>query len=197
MNNEINIRAGCRYPCFAPVILFLLILAWGVPARAGNASLEDMVVSKTRNFCLVSFRVTGCFTEEMIKAIDNGIPATFTFFVGLYRIRPFWRDKEIANLEVRHSIRYDNLRKTYRVRLSEKENQVFYTKDFKKARKLMSEINGLEVAELRDLKKGSRYQVRMMAKLDKVKLPFYLHYVLFFVSLWDFDTDWYAVNFSY
>jgi monoamine oxidase len=40
--------------------------------------------------------VTGCFTEEMIKAIDNGIPATFTFFVGLYRIRPFWRDKEVS-----------------------------------------------------------------------------------------------------
>jgi hypothetical protein len=37
----------------------------------------------------------------------------------------------------------------------------------------------------------------MMAQLDKIRLPFYLHYVLFFVSLWDFETDWYAVDFRY
>jgi hypothetical protein len=29
------------------------------------------------------------------------------------------------------------------------------------------------------------------AKLDKVRLPLYMEYVFFFVSLWDFETDWY------
>jgi len=28
-------------------------------------------------------------------------------------------------------------------------------------------------------------------------LPFYLDYVLFFLSLWDFETDWYSVVFKY
>jgi hypothetical protein len=28
-------------------------------------------------------------------------------------------------------------------------------------------------------------------------LPFYLHYVLFFLSFWDFETDWYTVDFIY
>ena len=48
-----------------------------------------------------------------------------------------------------------------------------------------------------EMKKGFHYQVQMMAQLDKIKLPFYLHHVLFFLSLWDFETDWYAVDFRY
>jgi len=39
--------------------------------------------------------------------------------------------------------------------------------------------------------------LRVKAELEKVRLPLYLHYVLFFVSLWDFETDWYTVDFIY
>jgi len=35
------------------------------------------------------------------------------------------------------------------------------------------------------------------AELNKLTLPFHLHYVLFFVSLWDFETDWYTIDFVY
>jgi len=50
---------------------------------------------------------------------------------------------------------------------------------------------------MHQLKKGKRYQLQMMAQLDRIRLPFHLHYVLFFLSLWDFETDWYAVDFRY
>ena len=59
----------------------------------------------------------------------------------------------------------------------------------------MSEIVALKVIPIRHLKRDKRYQLQMMAQLDKIKLPLYLHYVLFFLSLWDFETDWYTLNF--
>jgi hypothetical protein len=85
----------------------------------------------------------------------------------------------------------------YMVTLSEKDDKVFYVADFDKAKKLMSEIRGLGITRLHNLQKGKRYQVRMMAELDKITLPFYLDYILFFLSLWDFETDWYTVDFSF
>jgi len=36
-----------------------------------------------------------------------------------------------------------------------------------------------------------------MAELDKLELPLYLHYIFFFLYLWDFKTDWHAVDFRY
>ena len=41
----------------------------------------------------------------------------------------------------------------------------------------MSEIVGLKITNIKNLQKDKHYQVRMMAELDKIKLPFYLHYV--------------------
>ncbi|NQT10914.1 MAG: DUF4390 domain-containing protein, partial [Desulfobacteraceae bacterium] len=41
------------------------------------------------------------------------------------------------------------------------------------------------------------YQIRAKAELGKLTLPFYLHYILFFVSLWDVETDWYTIDFIY
>jgi len=61
----------------------------------------------------------------------------------------------------------------------------------------MTEIKGLRIASLNELEKGQTYSVSTKAKLSKVTLPLKLHYVLFFVSLWDFDTDWYSVEFIY
>jgi hypothetical protein len=68
---------------------------------------------------------------------------------------------------------------------------------FDEAKKLMAEVMAIKLIPLHQLKKGSRYQIQMMAELDKLELPFYLHYILFFLYLWDFKTDWYAVDFRY
>lgn len=178
-------------------ILLLLLPALEIPAKAKGASLEDIVVTNTRDDLLVYFSVRGCFTTEMIKAIQNGIPTTFNFFVQLFEKKDYALDKKIADLRVSHTIRYDNLKKTYLVTLGEKKGKVVSVKDFEEAKKLMSEVVGLDVAKLTHLQRKRRYRVRMMAQLDRIELPFHLHYVLFFLSLWNFETDWCTVEFGY
>jgi len=165
--------------------------------HASEARLTDIVLTNTRDHVVVYFRVADCFTEEMVEAIHNGIPATFTFFVRLQESRRFWPDRSIADLKVSHEIQYDGLKKNYRVRLSERDNETHRVTDFEEAKKMMSEIVALEITELGNLRTGERYQVKMMAELDTIKLPFYLDYVFFFLSLWDFETDWFTVDFKY
>ena len=71
------------------------------------------------------------------------------------------------------------------------------TQSFSEAQKYMAEIDSLKIVPLRRLEKGTLYQIRAKAELRHQTLPFYLHYVLFFVSLWDFETDWYTIDFIY
>ena len=91
----------------------------------------------------------------------------------------------------------DNLKKAYKVRLSERNSEVTLLEDFREAKSLMSKVVGVKLTEISKLQQGNRYQIRMMAELDKIRLPLYLDYVLFFLSLWDFETDWYKINFTY
>ena len=97
-------------------------------------------------------------------------------------------DAEISDIEVTHTIQYDNLKKEFAILRSWEGVNIKVTKSFEEAQKLMSEINSLKIIPLKKLEKGGQYQLRVKAEFSKKTLtaPLYLHYVLFFVSLWDF-----------
>jgi len=184
---------------FSKALLYLTFLSFLFPAPvfAQEAALTNIIVTNTRDDLLVYMNVEGAFTEQMREAILSGVPTTFSFLVRLYVARNFWLDKEIADLEVAHTIKYDNLKKEFEVRRSWEKDHVRTTKSFAEARKWVSEIDSLPIVALSVLQKGTQYQLRLKAELSEVTLPFYLHYVLFFVSLWDFETDWYTIDFIY
>jgi len=182
---------------FLMFLPFLWLIAAEIPALAENARLKDIVVTNTRNDLLLYLSVDNCFTDQMVAAIQNGIPTTFKFFIRLIEKRDYAWDRKIADFQVSHTVHYDNLKKEYFVTLTEKEGQIISLKDFEEVKQLMSEIVGLRVTGLHNLKRNASYKMEMMAQLDKIELPFHLHYVLFFLSLWNFETDWYTVEFRY
>ena len=165
--------------------------------RAEEARITDFVVTNTRDDLLIYLTLKGCFTKDIEEAILTGIPTTFSIFASLSRSRSLWFDKEIADLTITHTITYDSLKKEFTVVCSEKEGPPLVTRDFSEARKAMSEVDSLKIVALDKLEKGHKYQVQAKAELDKVTLPLYLHYVLFFVSAWDFETKWYTIDFMY
>ncbi|MBN2033877.1 MAG: DUF4390 domain-containing protein [Deltaproteobacteria bacterium] len=178
-------------------ILTVLLLQITTDVSAQTAYLSDIVVTNTRDHLLLYFTVNGCFTPEMNAAIDSGIETTFTFFVKLYEKRRLLWNRELADLVLYHHIKYDNLKGTYEIRLSEENGKKATVNNFAQAKKLMADVVALKVAPMDKMTKGKSYQVQMKAQLDEIKLPFYLHHVLFFLSLWNFATDWYAVDFKY
>lgn len=163
---------------------------------AQDATLTNITVSNTRDDLLLFLNLEGAFREEMKQAILSGVPSTFSYFAKLNRVRSLWFDKDIADIEVTHTIIYDNLKKEFTVTRSWKENNPEVTKSFDEAKKWMTEINSLKIIPLNRLDKGEQYQLRVKAEVSKKTLPLYLHYILFFVSLWDFETDWYAIDFT-
>ncbi len=181
-------------------VFFLVLGLLFISAHAGyaqDATLTNITVSNTREDLLLFLNLKGAFREEMKKAILSGVPSTFSFFAKLNRVRSFWFDKDIANLEVTHTIIYDNLKKEFTVTRSWKENNPEVTESFNEAKKWMTEIDSLKIIPLNRLEKGEQYQLRVKAEVSKKTLPLYLHYILFFMSLWDFETDWYTIDFTF
>ena len=180
-------------------IVLLLLLPFFLPglSSAGEARLDDIIVTNTKEHLIVYFNVEDCFTEDMNRAIMNGIPAKFTFIVKLYEVRNVWFDRKIADIRITHKVEYNTLKNEFTVFFPERNNKTIITKDADEANKLMAEVVALQVARLDTLKRGSHYQLRLKAELDKIELPLNLDYVLFFLSLWDFETDWYSVVFKY
>ncbi len=180
----------------AAVILSLIFLVQ-IPCAAQDATLSNIIVTNTNKDLLVYLNVEGAFREQTVNAIMSGVPASFSFFVILYQKRSMWFDKAIANIEIVNSIKYNNLKKVFIVERSWENGKIRTAQSLQEAQKLMSDVDGLKIILLNKLEKGKQYQVKAKAQLSKLTLPFYLHYVLFFVSLWDFETDWYTIDFIY
>ena len=174
--------------------VFLLL---GTAVRAQDARLTRITVSNTRDNLLLYLKLQGAFTEEIQEAILSGVPATFSFYVSLHRVRSFWFDKELADIQITNTIRYSNLKKEFTVTRPWKNEQPVLTQSFQEAQRYMTEIDGLVVYPLDGLTKGGQYQIRTMAEMNKTTLPWKMHYILFFVSLWDFETDWYTIDFIF
>jgi len=183
-----------KFSFFIPIVILAIMVH---PAFAQDARLKNIIVTNTRDDLLIYLTVEGAFTEDMKTAILSGVPTTFSFFVNLYRTRTLWMDKELMELKITHTIKYDNLKNEFVIKRSSQDDKPITVNSIGEAEKLMTEIDSLKVIPLNLLEKGERYQIRTKAQLSKVKLPLYLHYVLFFVSMWDFETDWYTIDFIY
>jgi hypothetical protein len=178
----------------ASIFVFFLL---GAVVFAQDARLTRITVSNTRDNLLLYVKLQGAFTEKMQEAILSGVPATFSYYVSLHRVRSLWFDRELADIKITNSVRYDNLKKEFTIIRPWKGEQPILTQSFQEAQRYMTEIDGLVVYPLEGLNKGGQYQIRTMAEMSKTTLPWKMHYVLFFVSLWDFETDWYTIDFIF
>ncbi|MFC1896184.1 DUF4390 domain-containing protein [Thermodesulfobacteriota bacterium] len=184
-----------RFPI--SILIAGLICIPAAPVCGQEARLTNIIVTNTRDDLLLYLAVEGCFTAEMKQAVLNGVPTTFLFHVSLSRVRNFWPDRTLVRLTAAHTVKYDNLKNTFTVARSWAPESPVVTESFAEAQKTMAEVDSLVVAPLSSLEKGKPYEIRAKAELDKVTLPFYLHYVFFFLSLWDFETDWHTIEFHY
>ncbi len=181
-------------------LVFIICLALWVPETLfadSNAELANIKLANTRDDLLIYFEVRNAFTEKIDQAVLNGIPTSFSFYLSLYKTDNSWFDKKIADVQIKSMIKYNSLKEEFSVSRPWKDEDPLVTKSFEEARTWMTEVDNLRVIPLADLVKGDKYQIRIKAQLDKVTLPLYLHYLFFFVSLWDFETDWYLINFTY
>ncbi len=171
-------------------IFFCFIFISSASAFSAEAKITDLVLSNSQTEVLVDLRIEDYFTKEMQAAVLKGIPITISFSISFYEVLDFWFDKKLIDKTVSHSIRYDALRKEYRIQRSwEKSGPVDET-DFLQAQKFLSEIKGLEVLPLSRLKKGSHYQLRVKSEL-------YDRYLSFSGTPFEFKTDWYTIDFTY
>jgi hypothetical protein len=182
---------------YGVMTVFLLILSLSFPIRATavESQLTDILITNDAENVLLYARLFKGFKPEMELAVLAGIPTTFTMWLEVYEERPLLWDKKITRQEIKRTIKYDNLKKTFSVSTNKNEPVIF--PDFEKAQKAMADFNGIIAAPMSSLIKGKNYYAMVKVKMDKVRLPLNMEYVFFFVSLWDFETSWYRQNFSY
>ncbi len=180
------------------ITYLILIFAFLFPAAAFGAQAEiDAVTVDLNGGVRSSFVVKNAFTPQIEEAIMSGVHTSFNFFAEVNLSHGlFWFDERFAFVQFRHTVKYDTLKKEYLVTLDERGGKVVRTADIAEMKRLMSVVDSVSLKVTAPMSKGKKYDLRVKAELSSVKLPFSLDYLLFFVKLWDFETDWYYYSFT-
>lgn len=198
-NNPPMQKSSCK--AFTIICLFIIMPQLMIPAMAAaarRAKVENIVIANTRDQLVAYFTVKDAFKQEINDALLKGIPASFSFFISIHRKRDAWLDKKIVDMEISNTLKYNALKQEFSlIRPWQGDGKPFVTKSLVQAGTMMCEIYNLAIAPLNLLQKGEQYQIRIKAERNRITLPLYLHYISLFISLWDFETDWYEVNIIY
>ena len=176
------------------LFIFLSLHLFPFPAMGNEAAIKDVLITQSVDYIQLYAKVNNAISKEMEAAILTGVPVTITFLVDLYQERSFWFDRKAAGVVIKQTVQYNSVKKTFYVWLLNRQEPEGF-QEFESAKRAMTELNGVVVAPVRQLQKNRPAYIMIKAKLDKVHLPLGMEYVFFFVSLWDFETDWYKQRF--
>jgi hypothetical protein len=181
-------------------ILFFLAVLTACPhiciPSPNKAQIANIEIDKSGKDLEASFILIDCFNSDMEEAIFNGVPTTFRILVSVEKPSVFVKSK-IAEFTLLHTITYNRLNNEFQVELPEHPQTILVTKDFDEAKRWMSTVQDLPVIATCWLNKDQEYHLKVKAELSKVELPLFFRYILFWVSLWDFETEWHTVVFVY
>jgi hypothetical protein len=180
--------------------LLSLIVCTGNSALAKanqEVQFKDITITTSAHHLLLFGVVQNSHQKDLEQALHSGIPMQFTFHVELFRTRENWPDEELVSLEFNHTLKFDTLKESYQLEIEEQKNRTFNYSKLDEAMTIMNDINGLRVIELAKLLPDNSYELRMKAELFEKTLPMNLHYIVPFISMWNMETDWVTIEFTY
>jgi hypothetical protein len=181
------------------LIVLLVLLSLHFPSASAfgmQAVIKDVLITQSIEYIQLYAKVSDAVSKDMERAIMAGVPTTITFQVDLYQERSYWLDRKVSGVVIKQTIKYDNVKKTFYVWLHNRQEPEGF-QDLESAKRAVTELNGVVIAPVKQLQRYTPSYILIKAKLDKVRLPLGMEYVFFFVSLWDFETDWYKQRFMF
>jgi hypothetical protein len=180
-----------------PRYISVLLYSWAIAVAPvwGQQPplLQAVVLTHTDHEVLLDIDLQGGFPRDRLDAIETGIPITVTYHLKLYRQRGLWFDEEVLAKTIKHMVKYDALKKQYRV---SEVNGLFsslrVTEDEPTMIRWMSVIEGQPLIPFHLLHPGEEYYVKAMADVKAVQSSFALSHIPFLASLWDTGTPWTA-----
>lgn len=181
----------------ASLFCFLIFVPQSRAQERINPNISDILITTSKTHLLLFCTIKNSFTSEMMEGVRSGIPITFTFLVELEKIKKNWPDLKLGELTIQHTLSFDALKEEYQILIPERNNKIVTTKSIDKAQELMTELNGIKIIKRNELIPDAPYALHVKAKLAEKTLPMNMHYIVPFISLWDFETDWRTIEFRY
>jgi hypothetical protein len=191
---RINSRFLYRLVCFASVAFILAQplraegLAGRFEVRSADLELQDGVYH-------LNARIDLPISEAVRHGLVEGVPLTLEVDLDIERVRQLLPNSRVAELTQRYRLQYNAVTARYILR-NENSGQQESLGTIDEAIAHLSEVHSLPALDKALIAADRRYEGRVKARIDFGTVPFTLRLLMFWVSDWHRESDWYAWTFQ-
>lgn len=177
------------------VMLLLCFLATSAlsPVFAESTAVvrsASLALDAAQDVYELTAKVEIALPEEARKGIEAGLALRVAYEIALSRVRGYWPDATVAELEQTYELSYHALSQRYLVRnLNTGEQQDFGS--LQAALEQLGDVRGLPVIDADLVRGDSRYEVYLRAVVDLSTTPAALQWLLFWTDDWSATGEWF------
>jgi len=194
---RINSRNQFRLLGFASAVFATLILAQPLRAEglAGRFEVRSADLELLDGVYHLNARIDLPISEAVRRGLVEGVPLTLEVDLDIERVRQLLPNSRVAELTQRYRLQYNAVSARYILR-NENSGQQESLGTVDEAISHLSEVHSLPALDKALIAADRRYEGRVKAKIDFGTVPFTLRLLMFWVSDWHRESDWYAWTFQ-
>lgn len=156
--------------------------------RSADLELKDGVYHLNSRFDLP-------LSDSVRRGLSEGVPLAVEVDLQIERVRQLLPNSKVAELTQHYHVQYNAVSTRYLVR-NDNSGQQQSLDSMQAALEAISEIRDLPVLDKSLIAPDRRYEASVRAKVDFGSVPFTLRLVMFWVSDWHRESDWYTWTFQ-
>jgi hypothetical protein len=129
--------------------------------------------------------------DAVRRGLADGVPLTVELDLNISRVRQLLPNARIAELTQRYHLQYNAVSARYILR-NDNSGQQESIGTIDAALERLSEVHSLPVLDQSLLDSSRRYEASVRVKADYGAVPFTLRLLMFWVSDWHRESDWYT-----
>jgi hypothetical protein len=194
---RINSRYPYRLVCFASAAFAALMLAQPLHAEglAGRFEVRSADLELKDGVYHLNARIDLPISEAVRRGLVEGVPLTLEVDLDIERVRQLLPNSRVAELTQRYRLQYNAVSARYILR-NENSGQQESLGTVDDAVAHLSEVHSLPALDKALIAADRRYEGRLRARVDFGTVPFTLRLLMFWVSDWHRESDWYAWTFQ-
>jgi hypothetical protein len=186
-----------RLACLASAMFATLILAQPLRAEglAGRFEVRSADLELQDGVYHLNARIDLPISEAVRHGLVEGVPLTLEVDLDIERVRQLLPNSRVAELTQRYRLQYNAVTAHYILR-NENSGQQESMATVDEAIAHLSEVHSLPALDRALIAADRRYEGRVRARIDFGTVPFTLRLLMFWVSDWHRESDWYAWTFQ-
>jgi hypothetical protein len=182
--------------------LLFAALAVNLPAQPlradgleGRFEVRSADLELTDGVYHLNARIDLPISEAVRRSLSEGVPLAVELDLNIKRVRQLLPNSTVAELTQRYHLQYNAVSAHYILR-NENSGQQESLGSIDAAIEKLSEVRSLPVLDKALITPDRRYEANVRAKIDFGSVPFTLRLLMFWVSDWHRESDWYAWTFQ-